>query len=339
MPSRKDKTILVIGAGSIGMRHLKILHSLGMKRLAVADPMPRDPGALKDMGVPLYKNTAEGLRKEHPEIVFICTPTYRHVRDALLAIEHGAHLFIEKPLSHTLEGVDELMRRAKRKKRVVTVACNYRFNAGFQRLKELIVSGAFGKPLTAHGVIGSDLARSRGANYRNIYAAKRKEGGGVILDSGAHAVDYLGALFGKVRSVSAVYGTRSGLGLDAEDFVSAALEYRSGVVISLDMDFFSIPKRHSLEVQCGQGWARWDFAGDVIEWYDGKSKRLHRESVSQGKAPEEKRGEMFVREVRHFLGAVEGKHPALQDITQAKETLRILLAMKESGRKNQKVKP
>lgn len=352
-----NKNILVIGAGSIGMRHVKVLHALGMKRLSVADPVPRDPGALKDMGVSLYRTAAEGLRKEKPDIVFICTPTYRHIQDARSALEYGTHLFIEKPLSHTLEGVDELMRRAKEKKRIVMVACNYRFNAGFQRFKALVDSGKFGKPLIAHGVIGFDLARSRGANYKNVYAAKRKEGGGVILDSGAHAVDYLGALFGKVRSVSAVYGTRSGLGLDAEDFVSAVLEYRSGTVVSLDLDFFSIPKRHSLEVQCEKGRVRWDFVTDTIEWYDGETEKLHREDASKGKtledtgksvrfslgrrseATEEKRGEMFVSEVKHFLKAVEGKHPTLQDLTQAKETLKVLLAMKVSGRKSQKIKP
>lgn len=339
MPSPKDKNILIIGAGSIGMRHVKVLHALGVKRLSAADPAPRDPGALKDMGVSLYQTAAEGLRKEEPEIVFICTPTHRHVQDARSALEHGAHVFIEKPLSHTLESVDDLIRRVKQKKRIVMVACNYRFNAGFQRFKALIDSGKFGKPLTAHGVVGFDLARSRGANYKNVYAAKRKEGGGVILDSGAHAVDYLGTLFGKVRSVSAVYGTRSGLGLDAEDFVSAVLEYRFGTVVSLDMDFFSVPKRHSLEIQCERGWARWDFAGDIIEWYDGETEKPRRENASKGKTSEEKRGGMFVSEVRHFLEAVEGKHLALQGLTEAKETLKVLLAMKASGRKGQKIKP
>jgi predicted dehydrogenase len=335
----QDKTVLIIGAGSIGMRHVKILHALGMKGLAAVDPAPRSPEALKGMGVSLYKTTAEGLKKEKPDIVFVCTPTHRHLKDAESALNGGAHVFIEKPLSHTLKGVDGLMRLAKQKKRVVMVACNYRFNTGFKRLKELVDSGVFGKSLTARAVIGFDLAQSRGVNYKNVYAAKRREGGGVILDSGAHAVDYMGELFGRIRSVSALYGTRSALGLDAEDFVSAILEYRSGTVVSLDLDFFSIPKRHSVEVQCERGWIRWDFAGDAIEWYDAKNQEIRREIVSRGSNAQEKRGEMFVSEAAHFLEAVQGKHPVLQDLVQAKETLKVLLAIKESGHKSQTIKP
>src|SRR3989338_9031620 len=115
--------ILIIGAGSIGTRHLKNLLKLGYKNLVVSDPDEKKLKVAALLGnFSLYKNAKTAIEKERPNIVFICNPTHLHVPTASLALNYCAHVFIEKPLSHSLAGIEALIKKAQQKKKIVMVA-------------------------------------------------------------------------------------------------------------------------------------------------------------------------------------------------------------------------
>src|SRR3989344_2827511 len=141
--------------GSTGTRHIKNLLFLGYKKIAVCDPDSKKLELISELAnvqnralnILLYKDIKTALKIEKPDVVFVCNPTHLHVPTASLALDYGAHIFIEKPISHSLTGIDALIKKAKTKKRTAMVACNWRFHSGFQKLKKVLDSKKFGVPI------------------------------------------------------------------------------------------------------------------------------------------------------------------------------------------------
>src|SRR5262245_32095585 len=98
--------ILVVGLGSIGQRHLANLKTLGCHNLAVYRTGHGSVGA-RDAEVPIHQDLDSALGAR-PSAVVVANPTSLHVETAIAAARAGAHLFIEKPLSHSMTGVAEL---------------------------------------------------------------------------------------------------------------------------------------------------------------------------------------------------------------------------------------
>ena len=323
--------ILIIGFGSIGQRHFNNLKSLGYENVYVYDSLPEK---IKDQ-----KLKIENLDKKNLEgfdVAFVCNPNHLHVETALKCAEAGLHLFIEKPLSHNLKGINKLQKIVEKKKLVNMVACNFHFNEGFSRLNDLIREGNLGKPISVRVVIGQDLTVSRkGVDYRQTYAAQ-KIGGGVILDSGAHAVHYLSALFGDVKKEKIVgtFGNLSNLEISSEDFASFDLVHKNGVVSSVTLDYFSRPKRHNVEVQFEKGSALWDFAESKFSCYDEGTKKKTEYLLYKEFSLEDRRNLMYLEELKAFVNILENNRlKSPQDLNQAKDVLEILQLVKNKSKK------
>src|SRR2546430_2580059 len=99
---------VVIGAGSIGQRHLKNLVALGHEVAAVFDPSPVRLDEVRPLVGARCRLTAdEGEAFDQgADATLICSPTHRHLDQARAALRRGWHVFVEKPLAHTLEGTD-----------------------------------------------------------------------------------------------------------------------------------------------------------------------------------------------------------------------------------------
>src|SRR5882672_7407751 len=120
---------------------------------------------------------------ERPDTVLVTAPSSMHVELAIVGARNGCHLFIEKPLSHTLDGVGELLETVKRQTLITMVGCNMRFHPGPALVKRLIDEGVVGNVLAARVKTGSYLPEWRpGMNYRDSYSASVQMGGGALLD-------------------------------------------------------------------------------------------------------------------------------------------------------------
>ncbi len=92
---------VVVGAGSIGQRHLRNLAALGVARLAVVDTdTERREAACVEVGGEAVGDLATALAMR-PAAVLVCTPPDRHVAIARDALAAGAYVFIEKPIAST----------------------------------------------------------------------------------------------------------------------------------------------------------------------------------------------------------------------------------------------
>src|SRR6185436_8623930 len=99
---------LVVGLGSIGRRHARNWSALGLGEVMVCRqttrPLP------EPLGVNVLEFSAlEDALSAGPDVVLVTNPTSMHLETACRAIEAGAHVLVEKPLSHTLDGVDALL--------------------------------------------------------------------------------------------------------------------------------------------------------------------------------------------------------------------------------------
>lgn len=315
---QKSIKILVVGVGSIGTRHIRNLQKLGYKNLSVFDPdsKARDRiAALVPSGS--HSDLAAAFRKERPNVVFICSPTNLHFRHLRMALRHGADVFLEKPLSYSFDGVGKAINYAQKKKLVAMVACNYRFHKGWQKLQEIIVKKSFGRPLFCRVAMGYYLPDARpGTDYMKTYAAGRY--GGVLLDSGSHAVDYLRFLGEEVRRGFIFASRLSSLGISKEEVATLFLEYSNGITAAVSMDYISRKTTHRVEVITDKGLLTLDFKADILTFEDGRVKKV----LYRGRGDP---NQMFMDEVAHFLECVEKRKKPVQDLEEARKVTEILL--------------
>src|SRR5438045_4525977 len=177
--------ILVVGAGSIGLRHVRNLKRLGVAEILVHDPSRERLELAENAGAIPLTGLDEGFARR-PRGVAVCTPPHFHLDVALRALDAGAHLFVEKPLAASAAGVDVLIERAARAGRSVLVGYNLRFHAGVRRVKALVDAGAIGRVLSVKAHFGQYLPDARPSqNYLDGYLAQA-DSGGLLLDASHH---------------------------------------------------------------------------------------------------------------------------------------------------------
>ena len=105
---------LIAGLGSIGRRHLRNLIALGEKDIVL---LRSHRATLPDedlAGYPVETDLAAALKSHKPEAVIVSNPTALHMDVAIPAAEAGCHILLEKPVSHSLEQLDELQKAAEK---------------------------------------------------------------------------------------------------------------------------------------------------------------------------------------------------------------------------------
>ena len=326
----------VLGAGSIGLRHLRNARALGHAIAAVFDPdggRRAEAAALAGDGALVTGDETAALAAE-ADAVLVCSPTDRHLAQARAAVARGRHVLVEKPLAHTLDGTVELAAEAAAKRLAVLVACNLRFLPSLQLVKRLIGEGRIGTPLSARAHCGYYLPYWRPhTDYRHGYGARRATGGGIILDS-IHELDYLRWLLGEPREVFCYAGTVSRLEIDTEDNADLLLKFDYGAVASIHLDYLQRTYRRSCELIGEDGLIAWDYIAQTVRVY-GKEDRRHEvfeESINTD------RNQMFVEELRHFVACVERGTPPMLDVAGGRRVLEIALAAKASAAEGRPVR-
>jgi predicted dehydrogenase len=316
---------LIIGAGSIGTRHARNLNTLGIGPLTIWDPLiERATQIARDLTVQTVTSLEQGLA-DKPKLVFVCSPPSFHIPQALQAVQAGAHVFVEKPLSDTSEGVAELTREAEQKCCIVQVGYNLRFLPAIQTLKQLIDDGAIGRVLWMRAEFGQYLPDWRPSqDYRQNYTAQRRLGGGIILDA-SHEIDYVLWLLGRPVTVQALADKVSDLEMDVEDCASLLMRFPSGAQADVHLDCVQRVYSRGCKIVGENG---------TIEWSFGAAVRLYQVETRTWKeipCPSEP-AQMYVDEVRHFLSCVETGTQPVSNLESASLTLQVALTAKQKAK-------
>ncbi len=328
--------ILVAGLGSIGQRHVRNLRELvGREPQIIAYRVRRDTHVLSDTlhveseigieekyGIETITDLGEALAKK-PDIALVCNPTNLHEPVARVAAETGCHLFIEKPLSDRYGGVDALIEAVERNQLVALVGYQWRFHPLLQRVKLHLDREALGHVIAVQVEVGEYLPDWHGyEDYRRTYAARRDQGGGVVLTQ-THEMDYLLWLFGAPSRIVAMGGRRSRLEIDVEDTASILMDI-NGVPVQLHQDYLQKPPRRTLQIVGDQGKIVADLLAPRLQLY--QKGVLAEDSRFEGFT----RNQMFMEEMRHFLDCVAGKALPVVPLTDGAMSLRMALAARQS---------
>lgn len=309
-------TVLVSGAGSIGKRHMKNLELLGVGHIVSYDPK-----------FPSVDDFDTALAKVSPHAVFICSPTKEHIPQAIAAAKSNAHLFIEKPLSHTMEHVDELKRLVADQKNLITmVGCNMRFHPGPKMVKELLEKEVIGKVTHAEIQTYSYLPDWRpNQDYRKSYSADPLQGG-AILDC-IHEIDlalwYLGP--GTLQSASTVPATD--IGLTVEGQADLVIDHEQGATSAVHLSFMHKGHKRSCTIAGERGTISWDIAKKTVEHTDTAGNLC--ESFAEPDAWE--LNNMYKDEVAYFLKHVQNGEPTFSPLTKGREALAIAIAARRKN--------
>jgi len=198
-----DVICLVIGFGSIGQRHARLLSCAG-HRVAVVSRR-RDA----ECPWPIFASVAEALDALSPNLVVVATETSDHARvlaDVNGRLSESCHILIEKPLF--------LPGEAYRSAADTYVAYNMRFHPVIQALRSAL-SGE--RIVSVEMRCGSYLPDWRpNRDYRQTASALKAAGGGVLLDL-SHELDFANWLFGRWERLSAIVGRFSPLEIETPD--------------------------------------------------------------------------------------------------------------------------
>ena len=329
--------ILIAGLGAIGQRHARNLRALRpdvellawrTRRLrhVVTEQLQRDDtvDVEEALGIRVFASLGAALA-ERPDAMFVCTPTSLHVAAAQLGADAGCHLFIEKPVSHTMEGVDQLRATIGAGRLVAMVGSQWRFHPLVRRLRALLLEGALG------AVSGARLEYAEYLpdwhpyeDYRESYAARAALGGGVVLTQ-IHDYDLAWWLFGPARRVRAKGGHASTLEIDVEDTVDAVLDMDT-TTVRVTQSMAVRPPRRLITVEGDRGRAVLDLLAGTLH--------LDARPPLAPMAPmaDYDRNRMFIDEAAQFLDCVEGRSVPAVPLTEGIAVLRVALAVKESLR-------
>lgn len=324
--------ILIIGGGSIGQRHLKNLLSLGCKNISLVETnLGRAEDLAKKFNLKVFSSAKEALEKEKFEVVFVCAPTVYHLENALAAARAGADLFVEKPLSHNLDEVEKLLKIVKEKKLITMVGSNWKFYPLFKKMKELLESGIIGRVFSARCQFGQYLPDWHPKeDYRQGYSANKKLGGGILLDS--HEFDYMTWFMGEAVKLSCLSIHSGLLETDTEDVAEIILEFKSGAIGEIHLDYLQRFYQRNFEFFGSEGTIKWDFASRKVILQTKNNGRQEFPLASGYDL-----NDMYIEEAKHFLDCVEQRKETIAPVDFGAKILRLIVAAKESSAKNKTI--
>jgi len=206
----------LIGCGERGASYPHIFPKTGNCRLTMAmdvnDALAQDVG--KRFGAPWTTSLEEIVTSPEVDAVLICTPHYLHFEQGLAAVRAGKHLIVDKPLAVRYEDAEALTRAAREAGVGLSVFMSCRYEPQVVMARELIQGGAIGDLLGAILIFQQDkpLAYWKGGYTGRAQSDWRARwdtcGGGVLIHSAVHHVDWLRYVTGReVVEVSAKFAT------------------------------------------------------------------------------------------------------------------------------------
>jgi predicted dehydrogenase len=245
----------IIGFGRAGRVHLDAWRTVqGVEVAAVSDPAPAVVAAARAEGLHAVADSSEVLAMPDLDAVSICAPPVDHPPLAVAALQRGLHVLCEKPLAIRGPAAMRMMQTAARTGRQLLLATKFRHVPDLLVARELIASGVIGEPLAFEIDFSSRVDMVGRWNSRRSVS-----GGGVIIDSGCHAFDVVGFLFGPVTRVRATRLRPAQL-LAVEDSASVMVEVAKGVIGRIDLSWSHATQRetylmvHGTEGSIDVGW-------------------------------------------------------------------------------------
>ena len=332
---------LICGLGSIGQRHIRMIRRVLNDDAEIAAFRSRNlPILISDKlqatfgnkpeehyGIKCFYNFEEALAWK-PDAAFVTNPISLHMGTAIRAAKAGCHIFIEKPLAHNAEGVKELMEIVKEKQLVCMIGYQLRYHPAYIKIKTVLEEKNIGRLTSADLHFGEWLPGMHPyEDYRESHAARKDQGGGVILCL-SHEIDIALWLFGKPRRVYAQGGHLSDLEMDVEDTADMCFSCTNAdreFPVHVHLDFLQKPARRYIHIAGEKG-------SIVFDYYTNELviRSLPDGDIQKTIYDQFQRNDMFLQEVTDFINSIRNCNLPPISLEDGITALKLCLAAKQS---------
>ena len=293
--------ILIIGAGSIGERHIRNLLAADYKDIYVFRQRNLPLRTIEPEQIHIFTDFDE-IKRIQPEVAFICSPTSMHLEQTMACVEHGMHVFVEKPLSHTIEGLNALKNLVKEKGKYVHIGYMMRFHPLFRRLKNIIQDQQYGKVLSFTSHWGEYLpAWHPWEDYRSSYVARKDLGGGVALTL-SHDIDLVNWLMGEeLLSFKSLKIQPSRLEVETESVADFLFQYKGGASGHVHLNYIEkVPSRYLKMV--------FEDASVEVDYFKNAMQVRTKTEEVQHTLTAFERNQLFIDQQAFFMQKIEDYH-------------------------------
>jgi len=322
------RRIVVVGCGSIGQRHARLLAQRPDLRVELCDSnADRLAEAATVIGEPKSYRDFREMLAARPDMAVIATPHSLHADQTIDSLRAGVHVLCEKPMSDNLADAKRMAQAAATTTTVLDFGFTLHFHPGLHRLKQSIHSGELGTVLHLHARIGTyiTLLCSRSRHQADLDNA--------LLFDYVHQPDIFYWLLGVPPSgvyMTAVYG--GDLPLRSNPNVAdLALDYDIPLAATIHFNYVQMPQRHQYEIVGDRAWAILDMETNCL-----RIGRREEESETCENIVVE-RDRLFEAEHQAFLDAVDGRRQPESPAKSAIVSMRIVDAALRSRRQSQRV--
>jgi predicted dehydrogenase len=269
---KRNTRILVVGLGSIGQRHARLLAERTDIELDICDMVQENRDSTMAVLLPkrvnAYSVLSEAL-KARPDMVFICVPNKFHVPIGLQAMESGADIFVEKPVSDTIESARKLVAAAEERGRFMQVGYMLRLDEGLGKMKEIVYRGELGQLVGGRAMIGTYIT------LLNARSNDREVNPNSLIVDYTHELDFIRWFFGEVIEIKAMSARLGDLKLKPHPNIFQMLfKMEGGALVQVHMDYIQFPQRRVFEIYGDQGTLSYDFMTGEIRKF--KFQQEHR---------------------------------------------------------------
>jgi predicted dehydrogenase len=309
----------VIGVGSLGFHHARILRDLpGVLLVGVHDA---DPARLdyvgRELGVTGFATTEALL--DQVDAVVVAVPTPYHEAAAVPALDRGVHVLLEKPVASDLAEADRILAAADAGGAILQVGHVERFNGALRACEPYLDQPLFVEShrLAPFGVRGTDVA--------------------VVLDLMIHDLDLVMSLVGREVTSFAAVGVP--VLTSSPDIANARLEFAGGAVANLTASRVSLERKRKIRFFQRSGYISLDLAAGTGEYLrlkpgGGDVRAVLAAGAAVGIADIVERIELrsdgvepLRRELESFVGAIEGTLPVAVSGEDGRRALAVALAI------------
>jgi len=345
----KKVRLASIGIGMIGLVHAQILsHMEECKYVAISDADPSKKRLAEKLGVRYYSDYKKMIENEDLDGVVVAVPNELHKTIGVYCAEHSLNILMEKPITSTIKEAEELIKSVEKNNVELLIGHHRRFNPLIVAVKELIGRGDLGK------IVGVSMlwGMYKPSEYFKIGSWRKYKGGGPILINLIHEVDNLRYIYG--RKIERVYAEVSNetRNFEVEDTVGVTMRFNDGVIANILMSD-TAPSPWAYEATMGENSFFYQTNGNIYYFFGDKAslsfpemkKIFYRNSSKAGwqyplniKNIHIKRRNPYPEQLKHFCKVINGLEKPRTSGRDGLTTLRVTMAIKESGEKNQPVK-
>ncbi len=231
-PWEKDPVrFVVVGLGMGHLRSRTVTETSGAKLVGVCDLQEdRAQNSGEAFGVPHELDVRRWLDNKDVEVIYVMTPTGRHLEVAKLAIEAGKHVLCTKPMEVTLEACEEMIKLADEKGVLLGIDFQMRYEQTSNTLKQAIEDGVFGTLLGGRVSLTTQRTDAYYQESGGWRGTKRWDGGGVMSNQAVHSADDMVYAIGLPTKVKSDVWTQTH-DIEGEDLSMGVLYFEGGLAL------------------------------------------------------------------------------------------------------------